>query len=490
MRCLLMIFCLGLAAGPCATARAEAPAAAVEVELQADLGHVSLRQLELIRTLIRAAQIMDELYQQQVAPGGFYPADMGRSEFEAWADPAAASPYTRVRRDVYGRLEAVPYHEAWPVALGRAARLLARAAEVTTDETLRHYLTLRARALITGDHARADAAWRAMRHSEVEVLIGPIGLDADPEFGLKAGFGAYVLLRDWAWGARLARFTVFLPKMQHDLPVSGAFKSEVPDVELKLGVYDLLYQAGSGAARAVPVGPEKAGDPRVRLENGPRRLQLRNVMHARFEKLVRPAAETLIVPEQRAAASFETFFLNTMLHEMAHSLGMSRTIGGRATVSAALREHADTMEETKAAVLSLWIVDWLHEQGELPETTRMAHYVSFLAAVLRAIQLDAHSPSGQARLLLFNYFRDWGAFRRDPESGLYRVEEADMGRAIEALAAHVLTIQGSGDHAGAAALIETMAVMRHGLREDLDRLAAAGIPANLVFRHDERLLGL
>jgi len=490
MRRILLLLCLGLAGGAIAAPQEHDPAAAVEVNLEADLAHLSLRQVEIVRILIRAAQIMDELYRQQVAPDGFYPADMGRHEFEAWADPAAASPHTRVRRDPQGRLEAVPYHEAWPVALGRAARLLARAAELTTDETLRHYLTLRARALITGGHTRADAAWAVVRYSEIDVLIGPIGLDADREFGLKAGFGAYILLRDWAWGARLARFTVFLPKMQHDLPVSAAFKSEVPNVDLKLGVYDLLYQAGAGAARAVPVGPEMAGDPRVRLENGPRRLQLRNVMRARYDKLVLPVADTLIVPEQRAAASFETFFLNTMLHEMAHSLGMSMTIDGRSTVSAALREHADTIEEAKAAVLSLWIVDWLHARGELPDTTRTAHYVSFLASVLRTIQLDAHNPVGQARLLLFNYFRDWGAFRRDADSGLYRIDEADMGRAIEALAAHVLTIQGSGDYAGAAGLIESMAVMRHGFRADLDRLAAAGIPAKLVFRQGEDLLGL
>jgi hypothetical protein len=490
MRCLLMLLCLGLAAGPCATARAQAPATVVEVDLRAELGHVSLRQVEIIRILIRVAQIMEELYQQQLAADGFYPADMERQEFEAWADPAAAHPHMRVRRDPEGRLEAVPYHEAWPVALGRAARLLARAAEVTNDEALRNYLTLRARALITGDHARADAAWRGMRHSEVDVLIGPIGRDADRDYGLKAGFGAYVLLRDWAWGARLARFTVFLPQMQHDLPVSAAFKSQVPNVDLNLGVYDLLYQAGSGAARVDSVAPENAGDPRVRLQNGPRRLQLRNVMRARFDKLVLPVADTLVVPEQRALADFDAFFINTMLHEMAHSLGLSRTIDDRATVSAALREHADTIEETKAAVLSLWVVDWLHAHDELPDTTRMAHYVSFLASIFRTIKLDAYSPAGQARLLLFNYFRDWGAFRRDAETGLYRIEEADMGRAIEALAAHVLTLQGSGDHAGAAGLIDTMAVARTEFRADLERLAAAGIPATIVFRQGEHLLGL
>jgi hypothetical protein len=385
----------------------------VEVDLTAELGHVSRGQVEILRLLISAARIMEGLYQRQVAPDGFYPADMSREEFEAWRDPAAGSAQTRIQRDPWGNLEAVPYHEAWPRELGRAARLLARAAEITGDETLRSYLVLRARALITGDHARADEAWAAMRHSDVEILIGPIGVDADRELGLKAGFGAYVLLRDWAWGARLARYTVFLPSVQHSLPVTEAFKSDVPDVDMKLAVYDLLYQAGHGAARGDSPAPEAAGDARVRVEHGARRLQLRNVMRARFDALVLPVADTLIAPAQRAEVGFEAFFLNTMLQEMAHNLGLRRTIDGRAAVHEALGEHADTIEELKAAVLSLWMADWLHAQDELPETTHMAHYTSFLANLLRGMHLETWSPAGQARLILFNYFRDWGAFGRE-----------------------------------------------------------------------------
>jgi len=485
----LLLLCLGLVAVAEARA-APPPAGAVEVDLTAELGHVSLRQVEILRLLISAARIMDGLYQRQVAPGGLYPADMSREEFEAWRDPAARSAQTRIERDPWGNLEAVPYHEAWPRELGRAARLLARAAEITNDETLRTYLVLRARALITGDHARADVAWTAMRHSDVEILIGPIGVDADQEFGLKAGFGAYVLLRDWAWGARLARFTVFLPSVQHSLPVSGAFKSEVPDVDMKLAVYDLLYQAGHGAVRGDSPAPEAAGDARVRLQHGARRLQLRNVMRARFDALVLPVADTLVVPAQRAEVGFEAYFLNMMLQEMAHNLGLRRTIDDRATVQEALGEHADTIEELKAVVLSLWMADWLHAQDELPETTRMAHYASFLASLFRGIHLDTWSPAGQARLILFNYFRDWGAFRREAESGRYYVDETAMAQAIEVLAGQVLTIQGSGDQAAAAGLVDTLAVARDEFRADLARLAAAGVPATVVFRQGEELLGL
>jgi hypothetical protein len=486
----LVAVLLGVGLLASAATAAPAPAAPVEVELTADLGGASLSQVEIVRRVIEAARIIEDLYHEQVEVLGFYPDDMSPEEFGAWEEAAAASPYTLVRRDAAGELEAVPYHELWPGELGRIARLLAEAAELTDDEGLRHYLTQRARALIVGDYRRAEQAWQAMRYSDLEVLIGPIGKDDDAEYGLKAAFGAYLLIRDWAWGARLAGFSVFLPELQHELPVSAAFKAEVPEVEMKVAVYDLLYHAGYGAARIGVVAPDTAADRRVRLERGPRRLQLRNVMRARFDALVRPAAEVLLAPEERRRVGFEPFFLNTMLHEMAHELGVRETVTGRGPVRAALGEYADVVEEAKASVLSLWMVERLQARGELPETGLADHYASFLAGLFRTVQLDGDSPAGQARLLVFNFFRDWGAIRRQGDSGHYHVDADAMAPAIEALAAQLLTLQGSGDREGAALLVDALAWPRPEFRADLERLDAAGVPAAIVFRQGESLLGL
>jgi hypothetical protein len=490
LRIVMLMFGLAVAAAAPEAAPAAPAARVVEVDLEADLGGASLRQVEIIRTLIQAARIMDELHREQVEGEGFYPADMSAAEFEAWRDPGARSPYTVVRRDPFGALEAVPYHQAWPRELGRVARLLAQAAALSNDESLRSYLTLRARALITGDYRRAEAAWQAMRYSDLDVLIGPIFKDADQRFGLKAGFGAYLMMRDWAWGARLAGFTVYLPQIQQSLPVSAAFKAEIPDVGMKVAVYDLLFHAGSGAARADAVTPEELGESRLRLRQGPQRLQLRNVTQARFRELVLPAADALLVPRQRSLVRFDAFFLNTMFHEMAHSLGMRETVNGRGPVVDALAEYADVIEEAKAAVLSLWLVDWLHAEDELPETELQEHYASVLAGLLRAVHIDAGSAIGQAQVLLFNHFRDHGAVRRDAATGRYYFDPEQMQTAIETLAAHVLTLQGSGDYEGAASLVATMGNPRPELRSDLARLAASGVPAAVVFRQGENLLGL
>lgn len=460
----------------------------VEVALSADLSGASLRQVEVIRLGIEAARIIDEIYREQAQ--GFYPPDMSDEEFAAWEDRAAANPFTMVRRDADGILVAVPYHEAWPGPLGRVARLLARAAELTDDEALRWYLVQRARALLVGDYRRAENAWQALRHSDLQVLIGPVGADGDARFGIRASFGAYVLMRDWAWGAQLARFMVFLPELQQALPVSPAFRAEVPDVEMKLAVYDLLYHAGYGTAERGTVAADTAADRRVRLQHGPRRLQLRNVMQARFETLVAPVAGLLLAPEEQARVGFEAFFLNTMLHEMAHELGPRETLVGGVPVTAALGEYGPMIEEAKAATLSLWMVLQLHERGELPGTTPAQHYASFLAGLFRAVHLESNGARADAGVLVFNSLRDWGAIRRDPGTGAFYVDPRAMPPALEALAAQLITLQGAGDAAGAAELAVTMAAPRAEFVAALARLRAAGVPSRIVFRLGEAELGL
>jgi hypothetical protein len=288
----------------------------------------------------------------------------------------------------------------------------------------------------------------------------------------------------------VAGFTVFLPEMQRDLPVSQAFKAEVPDVDMKVAVYDLLFHAGYGAAHTESVTADGVGEPRLRFRHGPQRLQLRNVTRARFDALVLPVADALLAPEQRGHADFDAYLLNLVFHEMAQVLGPAETLAGGVPVSRALAEHGDAIAEAKGAALALWLAGWLHARGELPATTLMHHHASFLAGALRTIYLDRYGAPGRGNALVFNYLRDWGAIRRDAATGRYRVEPDNMDAALEALVAQLLTLQGGGDVEGAAALLESMGSPRADLDADLGRLAAAGIPAGVLFRRTADLPGM
>jgi hypothetical protein len=503
------------------------------VDLEVDLGGLSLQQVEIVRLLIRASEVMDALFWEQAwgdreallgsigdeatrrfaelnygpwdrldadrpfvegvgpkPPGArFYPADMSREEFEAWDDPDKTDLYTLVRRDPDGRLYTVPYHLAWQQPLGVAARMLARAAELTRNESFRRYLSLRARALITDDYYPSDLAWMDMKDNDLDVVIGPIETYEDQLFGYKAAFESYVLLKDWEWSARLARFAVFLPELQKSLPVSEAFKAESPGTDSELNAYDVLYYAGRSNAGSKTIAINLPNDEHVQLEKGSRRLQLKNAMRAKFDTIMLPIAGELIAADQRRHVSFDAFFGNTMFHEVAHGLGVKHTVNGRGTVREALQEYAASMEENKADVLGLWMIGWLHERGELPGVELMDYYVTFLAGIFRSVRFGATSAHGRANMVRFNFFRDWGAFHRDAD-GHYRVDEAGMRAAIEALASQILVIQGSGDYRGAAWLTENLGVVDPALQADLDRLGAAGIPVDVVFRQGEAVLDL
>ena len=503
--------------------------------LEADLSHLSENDRQVVRLLIEAAQPMDGVFWQQAygdkdaalaladddeatrrfieinygpwdrlrgdgpfiegvgdkpAGANFYPADMTADEFEAAAaeDEALRSLYTLVRRDDDGALVAHPYHEAFAEAHTAAAAKLREAAGLASDPGLAHYLMLRADALENDDYQPSDMAWLDMKDNPIDVVIGPIETYEDQLFGAKAAHEGFVLIKDLAWSERLARFAALLPSLQESLPVPGEYKAETPGTDSDLNAYDAVYYAGDANAGAKTIAINLPNDEEVQLAKGTRRLQLKNAMQAKFDKIMVGIAEELIDEDQQQYVVFDAFFGNTMFHEVAHGLGVKNTINGRGTVREALREHASPMEEGKADVVGLHMVTQLFERGELTEHSVEHHYVTFLAGIFRSVRFGAASAHGRANMVRFNYFREQGAFSRDEATGRYRVDFDAMREAVAGLSELILTLQGDGDYEGVAALIEEKGVVPPDLQADLDRLDAAGIPRDIVFEQGVSVL--
>ncbi|MBN7798527.1 Zn-dependent hydrolase [Parahaliea mediterranea] len=506
------------------------------VELTADLTGLGDRQREMLALLIDAAELMDELFWDQAfgfenkerlhdliadrselhefarvnygpwdrlngnspfvagfgaKPEGanFYPADMDRDEFEAWDEPAKRGQYSLVRRDGKGDLVLQPYSQAYARQLQDAAELLLKASELAEDPGFAGYLKLRAVALVSDDYLASDMAWMDMKSNRIELVIGPIENYEDQLYGYRTAFSAYVLLKDLAWSERLARFAKYLPELQKGLPVDDAYKREMPGTDSDLNAYDVLYYAGDSNAGSKTIAINLPNDERVQLEKGTRRLQLKNAMRAKFDKILVPISEQLIAPELRQHVTFDAFFANTMFHEVAHGLGIKNTITGQGTVRAALKESASALEEGKADILGLYMVTKLHEKGVLEEGRVMDNYVTFLASIFRSVRFGAASAHGKANMVRFNYFRDAGAFTRD-EQGRYHVDFDKMQLAMNSLSRLILTLQGDGDYEGVKRLLADQGVIGDELQADLDRLSMAGIPVDIVFRQGKDLLGL
>jgi hypothetical protein len=384
----------------------------------------------------------------------------------------------------------VPFHVAYRAPLERAAAKLREAAALAEDPGLRHYLELRAQALLTDDFQASDLAWMDMKNNTLDIVIGPIETYEDALYGYKAGNESYVLIKDRDWSRRLAHYVQLLPGLQRGLPVEEQFKRETPGSNSDLNAYDAVFYAGEANSGAKTIAINLPNDEQVQLQKGTRRLQLKNAMRAKFDAIMLPIGRELIVPEQVGNLTFDAFFENTMFHEVAHGLGIKNTIDGRGTVREALKERYGGLEEEKADVLGLYMVTQLNRQGELPGEDVRNNYVTFLAGLFRSVRFGASDAHGRANMATFNFFAEQGAFSRDPATGKYRVNFERMQQAVDMLAGNILRLQGNGDYAGVGTFMTGYGVIRPELQGDLGRLSRLGIPVDVVFEQGADVLGL
>jgi hypothetical protein len=369
-----------------------------DFKLVSDLRGLSDNQRKMLVLLIEASEIMDDLYWQQAfgenhaewlqsiddegarhfadmnygpwdrlddekpfiagvgeKPLGaqFYPLDMSQDELDEAQGDGKDGLYTLRRRDSSGSVVLVGYHEAYSEQLGKAAALLREAADLAAHPGFANYLRLRADAFMSNEYMASDMAWMDVKTNPIELVIGPIETYEDRLFGFRSAFEAYVLIKDIEWSERLAKFSAFLPELQRGLPVPDEYKAENPGSDSDLNAYEVIYYAGHSNAGSKTIAINLPNDEEVQLAKGTRRLQLKNAMQAKFEKILEPIAGVLIDESQRHHITFDAFFANTMFHEVAHGLGVKNTINRKGLVRTSLRDIASSIEEGKADILGL-----------------------------------------------------------------------------------------------------------------------------------------
>ena len=425
---------------------------------------------------------------EKPAGANFYPKDMTKEEFEKADIENKSSIYNFVRRDDNGKLYSIPYHKQFEAEVKAVSSLLEEAAVLAEDEGFKNYLKLRAKALLDDNYQPSDLAWMDMKNNMIDIVIGPIETYEDQLFGNKAAHEGYVLLKDMDWSAKLARFANFLPELQKGLPVDDAYKTETPGTDSDLNAYDVIYYAGDCNSGSKTIAINLPNDEEVQLQKGTRRLQLKNAMRAKFDKILVPISEVLIDKNQRKHITFDAFFANTMFHEVAHGLGIKNTINGKGTVRTSLKEHASALEEGKADVLGLYMVQQLQAKGEVDGDMK-DYMTTFMASIFRSVRFGASSAHGKANMIRFNFFKEKEAFTRN-EDGTYTVNYDNMITAMEDLSRLILTLQGNGDYDGVAKLVAQKGLITAELQSDLDRLSSASIPVDVVFEQGIDVLGL
>ena len=513
-----------------ATEASEPTAKLATVQMNPDTSFLNAEERQVVNLLIEAAGYMSEIYKRQVAAnhdemraqivaggdqallakfdanfgpwdsleedkpffgdapkppgGGFYPADLTKEAFDAYlkAHPdeaeALTSPYTVVRRQG-DKLVAVPYSVAYKEWLEPAAALLEKAAGITSNPSLKKFLTLRAEAFRTDDYYESELAWMDLKGTPIEVAIGPYETYTDRLYGRKTAFEAFVTLRNPEESAALDKYKAELRGMEENLPVEDKYKNFQRGFESPISVADQVHGGGDNVPGVQTIAFNLPNDERVREAKGAKKVILANVLGAKYDRILKPLASLVLVPEQAALVSKKYMTLETLFHELSHSLGPGTiTVDGRTTtVDKELKELASGFEEAKADVMGAWNILYMMDKGVIPASERPQVYATYVAGLFRAMRFGTNEAHGKGAAMQYRFLREKGAIVWDEEAKRYRIDLAKIDGAIRDLVAAIVRLQGDGDYAGTKAFLE-----KYGKTDpQADRVIATmtGIPVDI-----------
>ena len=421
-----------------------------------------------------------EGYGEKLPMCNYYPHDITLEEFNAFEDENKDSWYTVIRRNDDGSLKSVWYHEEYAEEIGQICALLEKAVALAENPGLKNYLEKRIEAFKTDDYLASDLAWMDMKDSKIDFVTGPIESYDDKFRETKTSYESFILLKDEERSKDLAKFVSMLPALQKELPCAPEYKTFVPGTSSDLNVYDVVFYAGDCNAGSKTIAINLPNDDRVHALKGTRRLQLRNSMKAKFDKILMPIGELIVTPEQQKYLNFDAFFWNVTFHEVAHGLGVKQTINGKGSVDAAMGTEKTSWEEAKADILGLFMVTKLVEMGEITNITSEDAIATYIAGILRSVRFGAASSHGKANMMCFNYMEKAGAFTRD-DKGQYVIAFEKAKEAMNGWAALILKTQGDGDVEFVTKYRAENGSITPALQADLDKINSAGIPRDIRF---------
>jgi hypothetical protein len=437
------------------------------------------------------------------AGAAYYPEDLTADEFEAFikANPdqeeAFRGFFTAIRRQGDGTLKAVPYSVEYKDHLERAAALLHEAADILTDPknagqygrgvdyaTLGTFLRSRADAFLSNDYFQSDMDWMDIKDNIIDITIGPYETYEDGLNGYKAAFETFIAVRDPADSEKLKTIKNYLQLLENGLPIPDEHKNPNRGSESPISVVDLAFAGGDTKAGVQTIAFNLPNDERVREAKGSKKVMLKNISRAKFDKILVPIAEEVLDPEQLEYVDFDAYFNNVLMHEMAHGLGpgtIERADGSQTTVSRELKELYSAMEEAKADITGLYCRKILVRKRFFREDGDIRGYVSFLPGFFRAIRFGATSAHGKANMMEFNFMREQGAIELDPKSDRFHVNLDKMPRAVEAMTRALLMIQALGDYDAAAEFIAKYGETSPDVERMLERLRDVPVDIEPVY---------
>jgi hypothetical protein len=429
--------------------------------------------------LDKNAPFIDGVPSVKPPQAGYYPDDITKDQFNSWSatlpEPdklQATGFFTVIRRGSDSKLKIVPYHEEYREFLEPAAKLLKEAAELTTNQTLKNFLTKRADAFLSDDYYASDVAWMDL-DAPIEVTIGPYETYEDELFGYKAAFEAFVTLRDDAESAKLVKFSGYLQELENNLPIDPKYRNPKLGAASPIRVVDNVFSSGEGNVAVQTAAYNLPNDEKVVKEKGSKRVMLKNVQEAKFNKVLVPIAKTIMDPSQQSQISFDAFFTHILTHELMHGLGPHQIkVQGRDTnVRKELKELYSAIEEAKADITGLWALQYLIDHGGVDPAMERDLYTTYLASSFRSVRFGITEAHGKGQALQFNYLLDEGGIKMDEATGTFSIDTSKIKDAVRKLTSEILTIEAEGAYEKAKALLDKYALIRPAMQKALDKLS-------------------
>ncbi|MCI0514441.1 peptidase [candidate division KSB1 bacterium] len=433
---------------------------------------------------------------QALKPKGanFYPADLAKEEFLKWvADhpndrSSFESNFTCIQRQGE-QLVAVPYSQVYRQWLEPAARLLEEAAECTQNASLQKYLHARATAFLSNDYFQSDLDWMDL-DSPIEVVIGPYEVYEDNLFNYKAAFEAFVTLVDPGESQKLATVAAHLDDLEQNFPLAPAHRNFSRGKISPIKVVQEVFSAGDTKAGVQTIAFNLPNDERVREAKGSKKVMLKNIAEAKFQKIYLPIAQLVLAEEELPKIGFEIWFTHVLMHEVTHGLGPGKIRakdGSETTVQKMLKETYATLEECKADVGGMYTYAQLCNAGVFPATLEPGIYPTFLGGIFRSVRFGASEAHGKANMIAFNYITAQGGYTYDAATQKFAVDPAKIRAAVKQLFGEILTIQAEGNYAGAVALIEKYSSMPANMQLALAKLTAVPVDIRPEFQILEKM---
>jgi hypothetical protein len=496
-------------------------------DIAADVSALPAGEREAVTHLIRAAQVMDALFLEQVWAGNesllmdlmrdestagrsrvhyflinkgpwsrldqnepfvagvppkppsanYYPAGATREEVSAWVESLppperarATGFFTTIRRGPDGRFTAVAYSTEYQGELAMAAEHLRAAARATAQPTLKAFLESRAAAFLSNDYYDSDVKWMEL-DATVEPTIGPYEVYEDEWFNYKAAFEAFVTIKDPGESQKLQKFAGALQEIENNLPIDAAYRNPKLGALAPIVVVNTVYSAGDGNRGVQTAAFNLPNDERVIREKGSKRVMLKNNQEAKFSKVLVPISRVALAAADQSRVAFDAFFTHILMHELMHGLGPHdiRVRGRMTTVRQELKDTYSALEEAKADISGLFALQFLVDRNQLDKSLEQSMYTTFLASAFRSIRFGVNSAHGRGQAIQLNYLLDQGGFRVNPD-GTFSVDPAKIRDGVTALTREIMTIQAEGAYDKAKGLIDRLGVVRPETTRVLDRL--------------------